>query len=125
MLADNGALAELINAEREFWNVPVDLCIGMGQAPSTGAVSLRTFNRNFYGRSGTASADVYLCSPEVAAVSALRGEITDPRILEPIVVNQPERYLVNDNLIVPPLPFDEAEKVEIIKGPNIKRVSSE
>jgi aconitate hydratase len=120
MLADNGALAELINAGARILECACGPCIGMGQAPSTGAVSLRTFNRNFYGRSGTASADVYLCSPEVAAVSALRGEITDPRILEPIVVNQPERYLVNDNLIVPPLPFDEAEKVEIIKGPNIK-----
>jgi len=120
MLAENGALAELIKAGARILECACGPCIGMGQAPSTGAVSLRTFNRNFYGRSGTASANIYLCSPEIAAVSALKGEITDPRDLEPVEVALPERYLVNDNLIVSPLSLAEAEKVEVLKGPNIK-----
>ena len=120
MLAENGVLAELIKAGARILECACGPCIGMGQAPSTGAVSLRTFNRNFYGRSGTASANIYLCSPEIAAVSALQGEITDPRGLEPIEVDSPEKYLVNDNLIVSPLSLAEAEKVEVLKGPNIK-----
>jgi aconitate hydratase len=90
----------------------------MGQAPATGAVSLRTFNRNFYGRSGTTSAGVYLCSPEVAAVSALHGEITDPRILETVSISLPDSFLINDNMIIPPA--KDGEHVEVIKGPNIK-----
>ncbi|MFY9377885.1 MAG: aconitase family protein, partial [Peptococcia bacterium] len=93
-------------------------CIGMGQAPSTDAVSLRTFNRNFYGRSGTASAQVYLCSPETAAVSALTGVITDPRTLDPIEVKMPESFTIDDNMIVPPPAPGEAGPV--LLGPNIK-----
>ncbi len=118
MLATQGALADLINAGARILECACGPCIGMGQAPATGAVSLRTFNRNFYGRSGTSSAHVYLCSPEVAAVSALYGEITDPRLLEPVTVSFPEKFPVNDNLIVPPLA--DGTKVELIKGPNIK-----
>lgn len=118
MLAANGVLADLIKAGARILECACGPCIGMGQAPSTGAVSLRTFNRNFYGRSGTASANVYLCSPEVAAVSALKGKITDPRFLEPATVSFPEKFSVNDNLIVPPLV--DGAKVELIKGPNIK-----
>lgn len=122
MLAQNGALAELIKAGARLLECACGPCIGMGQAPSTGAVSLRTFNRNFYGRSGTASAGVYLCSPEVAAVSAVHGEITDPRrhSLLPPLVSYPEKFPVNDNLFVPPLPLTEATKVDLIKGPNIQ-----
>jgi aconitate hydratase len=118
MLATQGALADLINAGARVLECACGPCIGMGQAPATEAVSLRTFNRNFYGRSGTASANVYLCSPEVAAVSALHGKITDPRLLEPVTVSFPEKFQVNDNLIVPPLA--DGTKVELIKGPNIK-----
>lgn len=120
MLAEQGALAEMIKAGARILECACGPCIGMGQAPATGAVSLRTFNRNFYGRSGTTSAQVYLCSPEVAAVSALHGQITDPRCHEPIQVTVPEKMPVNDNMIMAPAPAEEAEKLEVIKGPNIK-----
>lgn len=120
MLAEKGALAEMIKAGARILECACGPCIGMGQAPATGAVSLRTFNRNFYGRSGTTSANVYLCSPEVAAISALHGEITDPRSYELIEIVAPERIVINDNMIVPPLPAGEAAKVELVKGPNIK-----
>jgi len=122
MLAENGALAELIKAGARILECACGPCIGMGQAPATGAVSLRTFNRNFYGRSGTADASVYLCSPEVAAVSALSGEITDPRrhSQRPPQVSFPPEFFLNDNLLVPPLSPVEAEKMELKKGPNIK-----
>lgn len=94
-------------------------CIGMGQAPATGSVSLRTYNRNFEGRSGTKDAKVYLCSPETAVVSALFGKITDPRKYhDKIVINYPEVFEINDNLIYPP--SDNPESVEILRGPNIK-----
>lgn len=94
-------------------------CIGMGQAPATGSISLRTYNRNFEGRSGTKDAKVYLCSPETAAVSALHGKITDPRVLEKIInVHIPEKFQINDNLIFPP--SKEPDKVEVLRGPNIK-----
>jgi len=118
MLAENGYLVELIKAGARILECACGPCIGMGQAPATDAVSLRTFNRNFYGRSGTASANVYLCSPEVAAVSALAGEITDPRFLEPIEVKMPAAFTINDNLIVPPPAPGEAGPV--VLGPNIK-----
>ncbi len=120
MLAEEGALAEMIKAGARILECACGPCIGMGQAPATGAVSLRTFNRNFYGRSGTTSANVYLCSPEVAAVSALHGAITDPRCYEPLEVEAPEKMVINDNMIVPPLAAEEAAKVELVKGPNIK-----
>lgn len=119
MLADNGGLSKLIGAGARILESGCGPCIGMGQAPSTDGVSLRTFNRNFIGRSGTVSADVYLVSPEVAAVSALNGYITDPRnIKKDLNISLPEKFLVNDNLIIEPAEI--GQEVEIIKGPNIK-----
>jgi len=95
-------------------------CIGMGQAPPTNSISLRTFTRNFPGRSGTSPDFVYLVSPEVAVASAVKGVITDPRDLGDYPeVSLPERFIINDPLLIPPLPEDEAKKVEIIRGPNI------
>jgi len=93
----------------------------MGQAPPTDGVSLRTFNRNFKGRSGTETARVYLVSPEVAAASALKVVLTDPRSQGlPPSIELPESFMVEDNMIQPPLPLDLAEKVEVIRGPNIQ-----
>lgn len=119
MLAENGALADLLNAGARVLECGCGPCIGMGQAPSTDAVSLRTFNRNFFGRSGTPSADVYLLSPEAAAVSALEGVLTNPlgKIELPEIV-MPEHFLLNDTMVMAPAP--EGTDVEVIKGPNIK-----
>ncbi len=123
MLAANGALADLIGAGARILECACGPCIGMGQSPKSDAVSLRTFNRNFFGRSGTKSAQVYLVSPEVAAVSAIAGVLTDPRdagvdlnMLKSI--KQPERFLINDNLIIPPAEY--GKDVEVVRGPNIK-----
>lgn len=119
MLAQNGALADMIAAGARILESACGPCIGMGQAPASNAISLRTFNRNFYGRSGTKSAKVYLCSPEVAAVSALTGRLTDPRTYgEAVSVDLPERFVINDNLVIPPAA--EGEEVEVVRGPNIK-----
>jgi aconitate hydratase len=119
MLAKNGALADLIAAGARILESACGPCIGMGQAPRTNGVSVRTFNRNFMGRSGTRSAKVYLASPETAAATALTGHITDPRTLGgAIEVEQPEAFFVNDNLIVPPA--EEGCDVEVVRGPNIK-----
>nr|MBP8031302.1 aconitate hydratase [Acetobacterium sp.] len=119
MLAENGALADLLNAGARVLECGCGPCIGMGQAPSTDAVSLRTFNRNFFGRSGTPSADVYLLSPEAAAISALEGVLTNPlgRIDLPEIA-MPENFLLNDTMVMAPAP--EGTEVEVIKGPNIK-----
>lgn len=121
MLAQNGALADLIAAGARILECACGPCIGMGQSPNSAGVSLRTFNRNFLGRSGTKDASVYLVSPETAAVSALTGVFTDPRTFgaEPAVA-LPERFTIMDNMIVPPAPEAEAEKVEVLRGPNIK-----
>jgi len=95
-------------------------CIGMGQAPPTNAISLRTFTRNFPGRSGTIPDYVYLVSPETAVASAIKGVITDPRELgEYPEISLPEKFIINDVLLIPPLPEEEAKKIEIIRGPNI------
>lgn len=119
MLAQNGALADMVNAGARILESSCGPCIGMGQSPATNAVSLRTFNRNFEGRSGTVSAKVYLVSPEVAVVSALNGYLTDPRdFSEEIKVSMPEKFLVNDNLVVPPA--EDPDSVEVVRGPNIK-----
>lgn len=119
MIAQNGALKDIISAGARILENACGPCIGMGQAPPTKGVSLRTFNRNFEGRSGTKDAQVYLCSPEVAAVSAIKGEVTDPRKFgKPIRIQMPAKFIINDNMIIPP--SKAPEKVEIIRGPNIK-----
>ena len=119
MLAENGALADMVAAGARILESACGPCIGMGQAPKTDAVSLRTFNRNFEGRSGTKSAQVYLVSPETAAVSAITGVLTDPRTVgECPVIKMPERFKTNDNMVVSPAP--ENNDVQVVRGPNIK-----
>ncbi len=123
MLALKGALSDLLESGARILESTCGPCIGMGQAPCTEGVSLRTFNRNFQGRSGTESSHVYLVSPEVAAASALKGVITDPRKLgRPPSVDLPETYPVEDNMVISPLPADKGEKIETVQGPNIKPV---
>ena len=118
MLAKNGALADMISAGARVLECACGPCIGMGQSPKTDAVSLRTFNRNFYARSGTASASVYLVSPETAAFSAVNGYLTDPTDCPELApVKMPESFLINDNLILDPKDFKD---VEVVRGPNIK-----
>ena len=96
-------------------------CIGMGFSPNSAGVSLRTFNRNFEGRSGTKDGQVYLVSPEVAVASALTGYITDPRTLgDPIEIELPEKFKIDDSAVILPADEKEAEKLEILRGPNIK-----
>ncbi|AUG58344.1 aconitate hydratase [Acetivibrio saccincola] len=119
MIAKNGALADMVAAGARILESACGPCIGMGQAPKTNAVSLRTFNRNFEGRSGTKSAQVYLVSPEVAAVSAITGVLTNPEEFgEAPQVEMPSEFIADDNMIVPPAP--EGEEVEVVRGPNIK-----
>lgn len=119
MLAQNGALAEMVAAGARILESACGPCIGMGQAPCSDAVSLRTFNRNFEGRSGTTSAKVYLVSPEVAATSALTGVLTDPRELGAAPkIEMPKEFVINDNLVIAPAP--EGSDVEVVRGPNIK-----
>ena len=119
MLAQNGALADMVAAGARILESACGPCIGMGQSPKTNAVSLRTFNRNFEGRSGTVSAQVYLVSPEVAAASAITGVLTDPRELgEAPTVTMPEKFLANDNMVV--APAENGAEVEVVRGPNIK-----
>lgn len=121
MLAENGALSDMINAGARILESACGPCIGMGQSPNSKGVSLRTFNRNFEGRSGTKDASVYLVSPEVAAVSAIAGVLTDPRTLGDMPeIKMPEEFLINDNMVAPPAPENEADSVEILMGPNIK-----
>lgn len=121
MLAKNGALSDMIDAGARILECACGPCIGMGQSPNSGGVSLRTFNRNFEGRSGTADAKVYLVSPETAAVSAIYGVLKDARELSAeAVIEQPEQFLINDNMIVPPAGESEAADVEVLRGPNIK-----
>jgi aconitate hydratase len=119
MIARNGALTDLIESGFRILESGCGPCIGMGQAPSSGAVTVRTFNRNFTGRSGTPDGRVYLCSPEVAAATALKGVITDPRDLgEPPKVEMPAGFLIDDDMIIPPA--EKPEAVEILRGPNIQ-----
>ena len=121
MLAENGALADLIAAGARILESACGPCIGMGQSPNSNGVSLRTFNRNFEGRSGTANGQVYLVSPETAAISAITGVFTNPQELGAgIDIPMPETFLINDNMIVPPAPVEEMDSVEILRGPNIK-----
>ena len=121
MLARNGALADMINAGARILECACGPCIGMGQSPKTNAVSVRTNNRNFYARSGTASAGIYLTSCETAAVTALAGVLTDPRSLDiDLTVEQPAVFDVNDNLVIPPAAEGQEDAVEVVRGPNIK-----
>ena len=121
MLARNGALADIIAAGARVLECACGPCIGMGQSPKSAGISLRTFNRNFLGRSGTKDAGVYLVSPEVAAVSAITGYLTDPRTFgECPSVTMPEEFSVNDNMIELPAPESEAASVIVERGPNIK-----
>ena len=121
MIGNNNALTDIIMAGARILESGCGPCIGMGQAPETNAVSLRSFNRNFEGRSGTMSANVYLCSVETAIASAINGVITDPRnIEEKIEIEMPQKFLVRDNMIIPPLSAKERKKTGIIRGPNIK-----
>jgi aconitate hydratase len=123
MLAAKGALSDLLGSGARILESTCGPCIGMGQAPCTDGVSLRTFNRNFKGRSGTQSAQVYLVSPEVAAASALKGAIADPRKFgTPPTVDLPEIYPVEDNMVISPLSPEKGEKIETLRGPNIKPV---
>lgn len=121
MLALNGALSDMINAGARILESACGPCIGMGQSPNSAGVSLRTFNRNFEGRSGTKDAGIYLVSPEVAAASALTGYLTDPRELgDAPEITMPEEFIVNDNMIEAPASPEEADSVEVLRGPNIK-----
>ena len=121
MLSLNGALSDILSAGARLLECACGPCIGMGQSPNSAGVSLRTFNRNFEGRSGTADAGIYLVSPETAAASALTGVLTDPRTLgEMPEISMPDRFIINDNMIEAPASVEEADSVEIIYGPNIK-----
>ncbi len=121
MLSANGALTDLLNAGARVLECTCGPCIGMGQSPNSGGISLRTFNRNFEGRSGTRDAGVYLVSPETAAASCLTGYVTDPTTLPPVApVEMPAHFAINDNMIDLPAPEDSFEQVEVLRGPNIK-----
>lgn len=122
MLADCGALSDILASGARVLECACGPCIGMGFSPNSGGVSLRTFNRNFLGRSGTRDGQVYLVSPETAVASALRGYITDPTTTmeAPLHVTMPERFLVNDSAILPPLPTEQAAQAPVLRGPNIK-----
>lgn len=120
-LIDSGEMKYLVQAGARMLENSCGPCIGMGSAPCSAGVSVRTFNRNFPGRSGTKDADVYLASPEVAAAAALTGAITDPRDLgEYPKIQMPEKFFINDNMTVEPLTIENAKNVEIVRGPNIK-----
>ena len=120
MISQNGALTKMIDAGARILESACGPCIGMGQSPNSKGISLRTFNRNFEGRSGTRDAGVYLVSPETAAASALTGVMTDPRTLGDMPLFElPERFLINDNMIELPADVSEMDSVEILRGPNI------
>ena len=121
MISQNGALADMIDAGARILESACGPCIGMGQSPNSAGVSLRTFNRNFEGRSGTADAGIYLVSPEVAAASAITGYLTDPRDLgEFPEIILPDEFIINDNMVAMPATPEEAKDVEVMYGPNIK-----
>ncbi|MFW0884844.1 aconitate hydratase [Candidatus Acidulodesulfobacterium sp. H_13] len=121
MIAENGALADIIASGARILESACGPCIGMGQAPRSGAISLRTFNRNFEGRSGTKDAKIYLVSVQTAAASALTGHITDPRSLgKAPEIKMPEKFYIDDSMILPPA--TDPEGVEVYRGPNIKPI---
>ena len=122
VITTTGVYHQLIAAGARMLEPACGPCVGMGQAPPSGAVSVRTMNRNFPGRSGTEDDQVYLCSPATAAATALKGVITDPRDLgvEPVIVPPPTAPAMDDRSILLPPPPEEAERIEIVRGPNIK-----
>ncbi len=121
MLSDCGALSDILASGARVLECACGPCIGMGFSPNSGGVSLRTFNRNFLGRSGTKDGQVYLVSPETAVASALTGYITDPTtISEPLDVKMPEKFLINDSAVLAPVPAEEAASAQVLRGPNIK-----
>lgn len=121
MLADCGALSDIIAAGARVLECACGPCIGMGFSPNSGGVSLRTFNRNFHGRSGTKDGQVYLVSPETAVAAALTGEITDPRLLgEMPKITMPDAFKINDTAVIAPAAPEDAANVEVLRGPNIK-----
>ncbi len=121
MLAENGALSAMIDAGARILESACGPCIGMGQSPNSKGISLRTFNRNFEGRSGTKDGQIYLVSPELAAASALTGYLTDPRELGDMPeFKLPEKFTINDNMVVPPVAEEDMDSVEVLRGPNIK-----
>ena len=125
MLSLNGALSDMVSAGARILECACGPCIGMGQSPNSGGISLRTFNRNFEGRSGTADAGIYLVSPEVAAVSAITGVLTDPRNMGDMPkISLPIEFIINDKLIECPASTNESSSIKIIYGPNIKEFPS-
>lgn len=121
MLSSSGALNDIISAGARILECACGPCIGMGFSPNSGGVSLRTFNRNFLGRSGTKDAGVYLVSPETAVASALTGEITDPRLISSgVTVEMPKNFSIDDSMVIPPASEIDAESLEVLRGPNIK-----
>jgi len=122
MLADCGALSDILASGARVLECACGPCIGMGFSPNSGGVSLRTFNRNFEGRSGTADGKVYLVSPETAVAAALTGQITDPVLLGTMPkVEMPAQFKIDDSAIIPPASVEEARELEILRGPNIKK----
>ena len=121
MLANCGALSDILASGARVLECACGPCIGMGFSPNSGGVSLRTFNRNFLGRSGTKDGQVYLVSPETAVASALTGYITDPTTTaEALDIQMPEKFLINDSAVLAPLSAEEALSAEVLRGPNIK-----
>ena len=121
MLADCGALTDILASGARLLECACGPCIGMGFSPNSAGVSLRTFNRNFLGRSGTADAGVYLVSPETAVAAAITGYITDPRLLGDMPeIKMPEKFLIDDSAVIEPATPEEAESLEVMRGPNIK-----
>ena len=121
MLANCGALSDILASGARVLECACGPCIGMGFSPNSGGVSLRTFNRNFLGRSGTKDGQVYLVSPETAVAAALTGYITDPTTIdEPLEITMPDKFLINDSAVLPPVPAEEAADAQVLRGPNIK-----
>ncbi|MBQ1988945.1 MAG: aconitate hydratase, partial [Clostridia bacterium] len=121
MLADCGALTDILASGARLLECACGPCIGMGFSPNSAGVSLRTFNRNFLGRSGTADAGVYLVSPETAVAAAITGEITDPRLLGDMPeIKMPEKFVIDDTAVIEPATPEEAENLSVLRGPNIK-----
>ena len=122
MLSECGALTDILASGARVLECACGPCIGMGFSPNSAGVSLRTFNRNFEGRSGTADAKVYLVSPETAVAAALTGEITDPILLgEMPKIEMPAQFRIDDSAVIAPAPAEEAKSLEILRGPNIKK----